>query len=84
MFLPRGFLAAAVLAVRVDAVVRTDGAVLLVAVVAVPFLVAAAEPVWFDAVVLAFGTRTRFSVVACIGRIQNRTWEILVLKNRKH
>lgn len=43
---PRGFLAAVVvLVVRVDAVVRTDGAVLLAAVVAVPFLVAALEAV---------------------------------------
>ncbi len=40
---PRGFLAAAVVMVRVA--VRTDVAVLLAAVVAVPFLVAAVEPV---------------------------------------
>ena len=42
---PRGFLAAVVVLVRVDAVVRADVAVLLAAVAAVPFLVAAVEPV---------------------------------------
>lgn len=42
---PRGFLAAVVVLVRVDAVERADVAVLLVAVAAVPFLVAAEEPV---------------------------------------
>lgn len=42
---PKGFLAALVVLVRVDAVVRTDVAVLLAAVVAVPFLVAALEAV---------------------------------------
>lgn len=57
---PRGFLAAVVVAVRVDAVVRIDGAVLLAAV-AVPFLVAAVELV--EAVVLLFGTRGRLSAV---------------------
>lgn len=41
----RGFLAAAVVLVRGDAVERADVAVLLAAVVAAPFLVAAAEPV---------------------------------------
>lgn len=40
----RGFLAAVVILVRGDAIVRTDDAVLLAAVVAVPFLVAALEP----------------------------------------
>lgn len=58
---PRGFLAAVVVLVRADAVVRTDVAVLLAAVVAVPFLVAALEAVWFEVAVLAFGTRGRFS-----------------------
>lgn len=58
---PRGLLAAVVAAVRVDAVVRTDVAALLAAVVAVPFLVAAVEPV--EVAVLAFGTRGRFSIV---------------------
>lgn len=42
---PRGFLAAVVVLVRLDMVVRTDVAVLLAAVVAVPFLVVAVEPV---------------------------------------
>lgn len=42
---PVGFLAALVVAVRVDAAVRTDVVVLLAAVVAAPFLVAAEEPV---------------------------------------
>lgn len=42
---PRGFLPAVVVLVRVDAAVRTDVAVLLAAVVAVPFLVAALEAV---------------------------------------
>lgn len=42
---PRGFLAAAVVVVRADATVRTDVAVLLAAVEAAPFLVAAVEPV---------------------------------------
>lgn len=42
---PVGFLAALVVTVRVEAVVRTDMVVLLAAVVAVPFLVAAVEPV---------------------------------------
>ena len=60
---PRGFLAAVVVLVRVDAVERADVAVLLVAVAAVPFLVAAEEPVWFEVAVLAFGTRGRFSAV---------------------
>lgn len=41
----RGFLAAVVVLVRVDAVERADAAVLLAAVAAVPFLVAAVEPV---------------------------------------
>lgn len=58
---PRGFLAAVVVLVRADAIVRTDVAVLLAAVVAVPFLVAALEAVWFEVAVLAFGTRGRFS-----------------------
>ena len=58
---PRGFLAAAVVTVRVAAVVRTDVAVLLAAVVAVPFLVAAVEPV--EVAALAFGTRGRLSVI---------------------
>ncbi|KAF3836179.1 hypothetical protein F7725_028737 [Dissostichus mawsoni] len=56
-----GFLAAVVGTVRVDAVVRTDEAVLLAAVVAVPFLVAVVEPV--EEAVLGFGTRGRLSVV---------------------
>lgn len=43
--IPRGFLAAVAVVVRVDGVVRADVGVLLAAVVAVPFLVAAAEPV---------------------------------------
>lgn len=55
-------MAAAVVAVRVDAVVRIDVAVLLAAV-AVPFLVAAVEPVRFEVAVLVFGTRGRFSAV---------------------
>lgn len=42
---PRGFLAAVVVLVRVDAVERADAAVLLATVAAVPFLVAAVEPV---------------------------------------
>lgn len=42
---PRGFLAAVVVLVRVVAVVRTEVEVLLAAVVAVPFLVAAMEPI---------------------------------------
>ena len=56
-------MAAAVVAVRVDAVVRIDVAVLLAAV-AVPFL-AAMEPVRFEVAVLVFGTRGRFSAVVC-------------------
>lgn len=43
--IPRGFLAAVAVAVRVDVAVRTDVVVLLAAVVAVPFLVVAVEPV---------------------------------------
>lgn len=43
--LPRGFLAAVVVLVRVVAVVRTEVEILLAAVVAVPFLVVAIEPV---------------------------------------
>lgn len=42
---PRGFLAALVVVVREDVAVRTDVVVLLAAVVAVPFLVVAVEPV---------------------------------------
>lgn len=42
---PVDFLAALVVAVRVDALVRTDVVVLLAAVVALPFLVAVVEPV---------------------------------------
>lgn len=60
---PVGFLAALVVVVRLDAVVRTDVVVLLAAVVAVPFLVAALEPVRLEVAVLAFGTGGRFSVV---------------------
>lgn len=41
---PRGLLAAVAVVVRVDAVRRTDEAVLLDAAAAVPFLVPAAEP----------------------------------------
>lgn len=61
--IPRGLLAAEVLVVRVDGIARTDVAVLLAAVIAVPFLVAAEEPACFEMAVLAFGTRGHFSVV---------------------
>ena len=60
--IPKGFLAAVVL-VRAVSDVRTDVVVLLAAVVAVPFLVAAVGPVWFEVAVLAFGTRGRLSIV---------------------
>lgn len=43
--IPRGLFAAAVVVVRAGPAVRTDAVVLLAAVVAVAFLVAAAEPV---------------------------------------
>lgn len=43
--IPRGFLAAVVVLVRVDGVERTDVVVLLAATGAVPFLVAALEAV---------------------------------------
>lgn len=59
-------MAAVGVVVRVDTVVRVVVvvvAVLLVLVVAVLVLVTAAEPAWFEAVVLAFGTRGRFSAV---------------------
>lgn len=56
---PRGFLAAVVVLVRADGAAR--GAVAVLPAAAVPFLVAALEAVWFEAAVLAFGTRGRFS-----------------------
>lgn len=59
--IPRGFLAAAVVVVRVDPAVRTGAVVLLAAVAADVLLLA--EPVWFEAAVLDFVTRGRFSVV---------------------
>lgn len=43
--IPAGFLAAVVVVVRVDVVVRADVAVLLAAVLAVPFLVAALDAI---------------------------------------
>lgn len=67
--IPRGFLAAVVVAVRVGAVVRVDVAVLLAAVVAVPFLVVVVvAPVRAGGAVLAFGTGGRFSVAVCEDR----------------
>lgn len=68
--LPRGLLAAAVVAVRVDAVVRADVMVLLAAVDAVPFLVAAVEPA--GAAVLALGTRGRLSGVIWRGTTEQK------------